>query len=254
MDTSMSDSQDHTTEKPRTLRSDRRVFIINLPFDEPWQSLRDWFKETINCEDAFVSLIKHPVNGNSTGAAHVEFRTVEDCEAAAARSTEEYKGRKIIINKDSDNMHLKVWCRKKNFSFRMDKQFKPIIESLDGHGSHGHHDAPPHHHVGGTANTGYIPREDRAQNRDRNESGKESNGRIQLEPIAVGYDPYGRPLINDVTDLLATSVFFSNFPFKVPEEDIEKLFSVCGLVSRIQLMYFWVGSKRNEFFREHDFY
>ena len=217
--------------KSGSLRSDRRVFIINLPFEEPWQAIRDWFKETINCEDAFVQMHNHPVTGAPMGAAHVEFRTVEDCDAAAARSTEEYKGRKIIINKDTDNMHLKVWCRKKNLSFRMDRQFKPVLEALGGdRGPAGPADGynPPPPSLGGRP--GPPPRFE-------NEAKGPESAPPKLQPLAVGYDPYGKPLINDVSDLLATSVFFSNFPFKVSEQDIDKLFSMCGLVTRIQMMY-----------------
>lgn len=50
-------------------------------------------------------------------------------------------------------------------------------------------------------------------------------------------DPFGRPLISDVENLLATSVFYSNLPWRANREEIERMFSTCGPIKRLDMLY-----------------
>ena len=54
-----------------TLRSERRVFIINLPYEEAWQAIRDWFLEK-GLTDPFVTIIRDPRTSKGMGACHVD--------------------------------------------------------------------------------------------------------------------------------------------------------------------------------------
>lgn len=193
-------SRSRDRDRPRkVLRSERRVFIINLPFNESWQNLRDWIVEKTGADEPYITFINDPISNKFTGACHIEFKTLEEADKCAAMSTEEFKGRSLIINKDENNSHLKVWCRKKNYTFEMDARFKPVIKTLDGRqaapteSSHGRRGKPDGFSRGGPP-SGHPP--------------------PQMPPMApavpLGYDPFGKPLINDVTDLLASCVFFMN--------------------------------------------
>lgn len=212
----------------RTLRSARRVFVLNLPYELDWFELKDFFKQATNdTSECFVDIFNHPVTRKAMGAGFVEFRSVPEMEAALAMNGQNFKGRRVKIIHDPENEHLTRFANKNGLSFKMDQRYKPKFFEERG---------------------GDNRRNDNRRNND------DRNSRNMPPPPAfanhapppppahhnnpnIVNDPFGRPLIADVENLLATSVFYSNLPWRTNREEIERMFSTCGPIKRLEMLY-----------------
>lgn len=183
---------------------DRRVFVHNLSFDVQFGDLKDFFKEEGEIAGGgFVEMMKRPDNSKSVGAAVVDFKTSEDCEKALALDKRELKGRKCFIQKDPSLHHLKRFCDKFGYEIRMDPKNNPFL-ILKGSGG------PP----AGAPQMGMPPAP----------SGQQF------------HTPDGKPIIQNLGDLLASTVFYSNLPWTCNESDIKDLFESCGRIRNCKLL------------------
>jgi len=248
----------------RTLRSARRVFVLNLPYELDWFELKDFFKPaTKDTSECFVDIFNHPVSRKAMGAGFVEFRSVPEMDAALAMNGQNFKGRRVKIIHDPENEHLTRFADKQGLTFKMDQRYKPKFMEMRG--------------GGGGDRRGNDRRDDRSDDRRddrrgdrrgddrdhrRNDGGPQdrfndrqaslpppqfSGGPPPMGPPMGGCpppsgppvinDPFGRPLISDVENLLATSVFYSNLPWRAGREEIERMFSTCGPIKRLDMLY-----------------
>lgn len=195
-------------------RATRRLFVHNLSFSVDWQTLKQFFVDN-GLEKPFVEMLVNPKMNKPAGAAIVEFRSADLVATAKELDGQEFEGRKIWINQDPDNFHVKKFCDRNGITFYTDaKSGRPVLIE---------HGAQPPSQGGNNQMNGH-------QNQFNN---------MGMQPPAAsfgGSDPHGNPLVNDISDLLKTSVFISNLPFTIKENDIENLFARCGKISRIQML------------------
>ena len=103
-----------------TSRKDRRVFIHNMSYDVNWGNLKDYLKDA-GTEGGFVEFLTKE-DGSAAGAAVVDFKTDQEVEKVLTLDGNDFKGRKLFVNRDVDCFHLRRWCEKHGFDFFMDER------------------------------------------------------------------------------------------------------------------------------------
>lgn len=207
-----------------------RCFVQNISFDLAWQALKDFFKDKLDDVNPFVDFLRHPSKpGVGCGGAFVEFHSSDQVEKALALDKSEVEGRKLFINHDPDGFHSRKWATRFNFEINFNRGRAVVTERggampsqdyppHDHRGEfHNHPPPPPHHHPHAPPPHGFPVR--------------------PPMPLSgfVDHTPGGKPIINDVTDLLASTIFYSNFPWRSHRDEIKTLFETCGQVRKLDL-------------------
>lgn len=220
----------------RTLRSARRVLVINLPYELDWFELKDFFKQIDpkaddgNGTQGFVDVFNHPVTRKSLGAGLVEFRTVDEMKRALELNGQNFKGRNVKIMHDPENFHLRKFADRNGLDYRMDSKYRPRFVEKGRGGDRNDRDSARDRHRDSHRRDGPPP------------SGPRGPPPGPPPPNFGGpppppADPFGKPLINDLTDLLESTVFFSNLPWRTRREECMQMFETCGTVNHLNMMH-----------------
>lgn len=189
----------------------------NLPYELFFGEIKDYLKNEVGLGNPYVMVITNPNTGKGAGAAYVEVEEEAQIEQLLTRDGQQVKfgdkdERKLWVNHDPDHRFLKKFCDKNNFDFKLvGHRQRPEIISRSGGGS-----APP---------GGYAP--DRPP--------VHSYGG---PPPPAGDDGHGRPLIQNIPDLLASTVFVANLSYRTNEDDIRRHFETVGKVVKCELQVY----------------
>jgi len=195
-----------------TKKKDRRVFFHNIAFDVVWTDLKDYLKDA-GTEGGFVEFLRKE-DGSGAGGALVDFRSDEEIETALKVDGQEFKGRKMFVNRDPDGFHLGRWCKKHGYDFKMDdhgnkiKLFKSGFSGGNSGGPSGGAAPPPQY--------------------------------AQPAPPVYGGGPTastpdGKPLIDNIGDLLKNHVFVSNLAYTTTEGFLTKMFAKVAYVKKAEI-------------------
>lgn len=201
----------------------RRLLLSNLPFDVFFGDIKDYLKNEVDCDAAvFVEMLKNPGDGQKgTGIAIIEVATDDDVGKVMSRDGQEVTfsdkpTRKLFVNQDNDNRRLKQLCEKNDWDYDLNgNRGRPRLlrrgtpGGIIGGGRGG---APPSGSYGG--HPGGAP------------YGQPSSGQ----------DYKGRPLVESIPDLLASTVFVANLSFRTTERDLMRHLENVGRVQHMNMM------------------
>jgi len=115
-------------DKIGTVTYENRVFMHNLSYDCDEEDIKNWLKAMKDVEPLSVSMLTNPRVNKPSGAAYVTLTNESDLEAVISLDCQEFNGRKLFINKDHDNFHLKRFVEKiGGLSFKLDEYGDPVI-------------------------------------------------------------------------------------------------------------------------------
>jgi len=173
-----------------------------MSYDVNWGNLKDYLKDA-GTEGGFVEFLTKE-DGTAAGAAVVDFKTDQEVEKVLTLDGNDFKGRKLFVNRDVDCFHLRRWCEKHGFDFFMDERGNKVNIKRKGSSyqvPQNHGSAPP-----------------------------PAFGSQQI-PQTID----NKPLITEIPDLLKVFVFVSNLSFETREGFIMKHFSRVAFVKSCEI-------------------
>ena len=146
----------------------------------------------------------------------------------------------MFLQLDPDDKHINQWASRMKFNLNFDNRHKVRLSVL------------------GSEN------QSRPQQRNRDQpQGSEQRPPQQQGPAPI-FGADHKPMINDLNDLLCSVVYFSNFPWKTNEQEIQTLFETAGRVRNVTMIREnedhenekkrgkFTGKGKIEFFRARD--
>jgi len=107
--------------------NDMRVFVHNLSYDTKEEDLANFFIEQGICPDPQITIMMHPRNKKPAGCALVMFASTEEVEKAMSYDNHQFQGRKLYVNKDHDNHHIRRFCSKFRLDFKLNEAGQPEL-------------------------------------------------------------------------------------------------------------------------------